>query len=178
MPCIGRWKFVFHELHMFLVPCRLGAIKQLHSILLGVSLACMVLFWLLLYRPYIRSLHRDSKAVAGLLSQLPSEVDVEGHVKSVVLGIVKANDSGHQSMTQANMNIAGSQGYAAARAAGYALGSGGPGSMMIMPAAPRGGDRGSATGAAGGWNPTGAGGVGSSWFGPAGKGPTAGYSTG
>jgi ATP/ADP translocase len=56
--------------------CRLGAIKQLHIILLVISLACMVLFLLLLYRPYTKRLHRDSKAVAGLLSQLPSEVDV------------------------------------------------------------------------------------------------------
>jgi hypothetical protein len=50
-----------------------------------------VLFVLALYRPYARRLHRDSKAVAGLLSQLPSEVDVEGHVKTVVLGIVRTN---------------------------------------------------------------------------------------
>jgi hypothetical protein len=55
------------------------------------SLACMVLFVLALYRPYARRLHRDSKAVAGLLSQLPSEVDVEGHVETVVLGIVRTN---------------------------------------------------------------------------------------
>lgn len=63
--------------------------KQLHIILLVISLACMVLFVLFLYRPYIRLLHRDSKVVAGMLSHLPAEVDVEGQVKGVVLGMVK-----------------------------------------------------------------------------------------
>jgi hypothetical protein len=57
----------------------------------------MVLFVMALYRPYARRLRRDSKVVAGLLSQLPAEVDVEGHVKTVVLGIVRTN--GAASMT-------------------------------------------------------------------------------
>eukprot|EP00882_Tetradesmus_deserticola_P026902 GHRQ01029723.1.p2 GENE.GHRQ01029723.1~~GHRQ01029723.1.p2 ORF type:complete len:172 (-),score=36.57 GHRQ01029723.1:350-865(-) len=71
--------------------CRFESVKQLHIILLVISLSCMVLFVLALYRPYARRLHRDSKAVAGPLSQLPPEVDVEGHVKTVVLGIVRSN---------------------------------------------------------------------------------------
>lgn len=48
---------------------------------------------MLLYRPYIKALRRDTKAVVGMLSQLPAEVDVEGHVKSIVLGIVKSDGS-------------------------------------------------------------------------------------
>jgi hypothetical protein len=95
------------------LPCRLGAVKQLHIILLGVSLACMVLFLLLLYRPYTKRLQRDSKAVAGLLSQLPSEVDVEGHVKTVVLGIVKTSDVNRSMMDLNVNNPAAPQGFGA-----------------------------------------------------------------
>lgn len=65
--------------------------KELHVILLVISLVLMVAFVLLLYRPYIKRLKRDSKMVAGMLSQLPAEVDVEGQVKQVVLGMVKGD---------------------------------------------------------------------------------------
>ena len=63
--------------------------KQLHIILLVISLFALVMFFILLYRPYIKVLRRDTKAVVNMLSQLPAEVDVEGHVKTIVLGIVK-----------------------------------------------------------------------------------------
>jgi hypothetical protein len=69
--------------------CRLEGVKQLHIILLAISLCCAALFVFLLYRPYIKALRRDTKAVLNMLSQLPAEVDVEGQVKSIVLGIVK-----------------------------------------------------------------------------------------
>ena len=61
----------------------------------------MVLFVLLLYCPYGELLHRHSKSVAGLLSQLHAEVDVEGHVKTVVLGIAKGD--GAQSLNGNNV---------------------------------------------------------------------------
>lgn len=69
---------------------RLESVKQLHIILLVVSLALMAGFVLLLYRPFIRLLHRDTKAVVCMLSQLPAEVDVEAHVRAIVLGVAKA----------------------------------------------------------------------------------------
>jgi hypothetical protein len=69
--------------------CRLEGVKQLHVILLVISLFALVMFFILLYRPYIKVLRRDTKAVVNMLSQLPAEVDVEGHVKTIVLGIVK-----------------------------------------------------------------------------------------
>jgi hypothetical protein len=69
--------------------CRLEGVKQLHIILLVISLFALVMFFILLYRPYIKVLRRDTKAVVNMLSQLPAEVDVEGHVKTIVLGIVK-----------------------------------------------------------------------------------------
>jgi hypothetical protein len=86
--------------------CRLNIARSLHIGLLCICLACIAFFLLALYRPYTRSLHRDSKAVAGLLSQLPSEVDVEGHVKSVVLGVTNTSNVGGQSAVLA---AAGSQ---------------------------------------------------------------------
>jgi hypothetical protein len=108
-------------------------VKQLHIILLVISLACMVLFLLLLYRPYTKRLHRDSKAGAGLLSQLPSEVDLEGHVKSVVLGIVKTKD-GNRSMMDLTSNPGESQGFGVGGGLGGGLVPGGVRSgMMMMP---------------------------------------------
>jgi hypothetical protein len=106
-------------------------VKQLHIILLVISLACMALFVMALYRPYARRLHRDSKAVAGLLSQLPAEVDVEGHVKTVVLGIVRS--SGAASLTAA----AGAQGGVPGSmpSAVYVMGAPGASALMLPPPA-------------------------------------------
>lgn len=73
--------------------CRLDGVKQLHIILLAVTLVLGVLFLALLYRPYIKALKRDSRAVVNLLSQLPAEVDVEGIVKTAILGAA-ANPAG------------------------------------------------------------------------------------
>ncbi|WIA20263.1 hypothetical protein OEZ85_006098 [Tetradesmus obliquus] len=63
---------------------RLEQVKQLHIILLAASLACMLLYFIALYRPYLAQLRHDDKAIVGLLSQLPAEVDVEGHVRAVL----------------------------------------------------------------------------------------------
>lgn len=77
---------------------RLDSVKELHIILLVISLCCMALFVLLMYRPYIKALRRDTKAVVNMLSQLPAEVDVEGQVKAIVLGITKTEGQGSKSM--------------------------------------------------------------------------------
>lgn len=69
---------------------RLESVKQLHIILLAVSLVLFVLFVIALYRPYIHLLRRDTRAVVTMLSSLPAEVDVEGHVRAIVLGATKA----------------------------------------------------------------------------------------
>lgn len=77
--------------------CRLDGVKQLHVILLAVSLVALAAFVVMLYRPYLKSLRRDTKAIVNMLSQLPAEVDVEGNVKSIVLGVTKTTD-GSKSM--------------------------------------------------------------------------------
>ena len=64
-------------------------IKQIHIILLVVSLALVAAFIVLKYRPYVAKLRAESKKVAGLLSQLPAEVDVLAQVKAVMIGIRK-----------------------------------------------------------------------------------------
>lgn len=60
---------------------------MLHIILLALSVTTILLFFIFIYRPYIKLLHRDTRAIAGMLSQLPAEVDVEGHVRAVVRGM-------------------------------------------------------------------------------------------
>ena len=99
--------------------------KQLHAILLVLSLVCLVMFVVLLYRPYSRQLHHDSKAVAGLLSQLPAEVDVEGHVKTVVLGI--------NSTSAKQGSMAGQSSVAMSMPGGFAVAGMGQMGGMIIP---------------------------------------------
>lgn len=90
--------------------CRLESVKQLHIVLLVITLACLILFLLFLYRPYIKLLQRDCKIVAGMLSQLPAEVDVEGHVKTVVLGWARGPGSQSVIGGSGSMVVAGSGG--------------------------------------------------------------------
>ncbi len=70
---------------------------QLHIILLVITIAAALAFVLLLYRPYTQHLRTESKKIAGMLSQLPAEVDVEGHVRTIILGI-KRDDASRASM--------------------------------------------------------------------------------
>ena len=77
--------FVQHTINRF------EQVKMLHIILLVATLVLMLAFLVLLFRPYYRKLHAESKTIAGLLSQLPNEVDVEGHVRTVVFGIAKSS---------------------------------------------------------------------------------------
>ncbi len=68
---------------------------------------------MLLYRPYAARLRRDSRTVAGLLSLLPAEVDVEGHVKTVVLGMSRggggASVASHMGGGAASAMLGGAQ---------------------------------------------------------------------
>eukprot|EP00877_Chromochloris_zofingiensis_P013211 jgi/Chrzof1/8143/UNPLg00190.t1 len=66
---------------------RFEEVKQLHVILLVSFCGLLVCYGVLLFRPYVARLLSESKAIAGMLSQLPAEVDVEGHVKHVLLNI-------------------------------------------------------------------------------------------
>lgn len=138
--------------------------KQLHITLLVISLVCMVLFVLMLYRPHIKRMHRDTKAVVNMLSQLPNEVDAEGQLKSVVLGITKAPEAAIGMITtrssldiRAEMGCMGGPG-------GHAYGipqSAVAGMRMMVPA----GGAGPAqhSGACAGWGGAGNGGRGG-WF--------------
>jgi hypothetical protein len=64
-------------------------VKTLHSILLVASLGLIAAFIVLTYRPYVAKVRAESKVVAGLLSQLPAEVDVLAQIKAVMLGLRK-----------------------------------------------------------------------------------------
>jgi hypothetical protein len=108
-------------------------VKQLHIILLVITLAALALFVVALYRPYIRALRRDTKAVVNMLSQLPAEVDVEGQVKTIVLGITKTDGGksmealpgGHMQMQPYGMGGPGTMGGAGMKG-GWGMGGGGP----------------------------------------------------
>ena len=66
---------------------RFEEVKMLHIILLVCTLVLVIFFVTKLFRPYVVKLHSESKSMAGMMSQLPAEVDIEGHVKLHVLGI-------------------------------------------------------------------------------------------
>lgn len=66
---------------------RFEEVKQLHIILLVCTLVAVLLFVTKVFRPHVARLHAESKAMAGMMSQLPAEVDIEGHVKQHVLGL-------------------------------------------------------------------------------------------
>ena len=68
-------------------------VKQLHIILLVATIVLMTAFIFLKYRPYVKQVKAESKLIAGLLSQLPAEVDVLPQVKQVVLNIKKEDTS-------------------------------------------------------------------------------------
>jgi hypothetical protein len=51
-------------------------VKQLHIILLAVTLALIIGFVWKMWAPYVRKLHVESKALAGMMSLLPAEVCV------------------------------------------------------------------------------------------------------
>jgi hypothetical protein len=108
-----------------------------------------VMFIVLLYWPYVKQLRRDTKAIVNMLSQLPAEVEVEGQVKSIVLGIVKADGSRSMEGMLPGGGMPG--GPAATQLQPYGMG--------MMGAPPQWGMDGSATGAMGHTGP------GGGWFG-------------
>jgi hypothetical protein len=61
-------------------------VKSLHVVLLCVTLGLVAGYALLLFRPLVRQVRLDAGRVAGLLSHVPPEVDVEAAVRGVVRG--------------------------------------------------------------------------------------------
>jgi hypothetical protein len=85
---------------------RFEEVKQLHIILLVCMLVGVLLFVTKVFRPHVARLHAESKAMAGMMSQLPAEVDIESHVKLHVLGI-RRDDRGATSLRMGSMGNAG-----------------------------------------------------------------------
>jgi hypothetical protein len=79
-------------------------------------------------RPYVRKLHAESKALAGMMSLLPAEVDIESHVKTIVLGLSKDRNS--NSMRSASMQME-QPGMGGQRGSGFGGPGGGP--MRLLP---------------------------------------------
>lgn len=81
--------------------CRLEQVKWLHIILLVLTLVCIFLYILFVYRPFIKQLRMECKTVAGMLSQLPVETDIEGYARSVFYG-TRASVAGSSSVIGAS----------------------------------------------------------------------------
>eukprot|EP00775_Hariotina_reticulata_P009651 gene9651-9811_t len=97
--------FAATELFLSYLISRFEAVTQLHVAVLVVTLVAVAAQVIRLFRPYVRKLHADSKAIAGLLSLLPPEVDVESMVKTQVLGIRK--DGGGGSLRMGGQSLTG-----------------------------------------------------------------------
>lgn len=65
---------------------RFEQVKQIHTVLLVASTVLIAAYMWLLFRPWNSRMRSESRTIAGLLSQLPAEVDVEGHIKQVSVG--------------------------------------------------------------------------------------------
>lgn len=130
---------------------RFEQVKQLHIILLVVTLVLVLLFVWKMFRPYVQKLHAESKTMAGMMSQLPAEVDIEGHVKTHVLGLRRDDANRGSSLRMGSMDAG------AASTAVPGMDAAGRRSMPGMPLLPAppvagagrgwGGGRGSAPGA-------------------------------
>ena len=63
------------------------AVTQLHQAMLAVTAVLLAAYMLLLHRPYAALLKDESKAIAGMLSQLPAEASAEDAVRTQALGL-------------------------------------------------------------------------------------------
>jgi len=95
--------FTATELFLSYLISRFEAVTQLHVAVLVVTVVAVAWQMIGLFRPYIRKLHADSKAIAGLLSLLPPEVDVESIVKIQILGMRKDGGGGSMRMGMQSM---------------------------------------------------------------------------
>eukprot|EP00775_Hariotina_reticulata_P009112 gene9112-9281_t len=97
---------------------RFEAVKQLHIIVLAITLLLGLIYVFKVFRPYVRRLQSESKIIAGMMSSLPAEVDVEAIVKTQVLGIRR--DIGSMRMGSVDMGSNGMPNGAGVAAGGMA----------------------------------------------------------
>ncbi len=64
-------------------------VKQLHIILLALTLALVGFYVMALLRPLERRVNSDAGRLAGLLANVPPEVDVESTVRNIMHGRVQ-----------------------------------------------------------------------------------------
>lgn len=61
-----------------------GLISLLQIILLICIAGFVILYYFLLTRPYLRVHHEEKKRIAGLLSHVPNEVDINSHTRKML----------------------------------------------------------------------------------------------
>lgn len=83
----------------FMIVChyRFEVVQKLQKALLMVSFLAALFFFIALYKPYITKLNNNREALVGMLSQLPPEVDVEAHLRAVLMEM-KQSMSGHRAL--------------------------------------------------------------------------------
>lgn len=88
---------------------KFAAVKELHVIILVITLVASLLFLFKLLKPYVHTLHTQCKIIAGIMSLLPPEFDIESVVKTQVLGMRHEKSNGGLQATSftANFSIRG-----------------------------------------------------------------------
>eukprot|EP00879_Flechtneria_rotunda_P022137 GHRR01023358.1.p1 GENE.GHRR01023358.1~~GHRR01023358.1.p1 ORF type:complete len:763 (+),score=195.35 GHRR01023358.1:255-2291(+) len=110
----GTWRFGATDMYEGLLTAgalftdttlrALDLVQKLHAILLAITIGTLVLLLIALLLPFKRQLVTESRRLAGLLSQLPQEADVMGHVKALVLDT--AYKKKHPEQTARSWNLA------------------------------------------------------------------------
>ncbi|GLC57759.1 hypothetical protein PLESTB_001261700 [Pleodorina starrii] len=94
---------------------RYNSIKLLQTILLVVTIVFFLSYAVLLLRPYTLAVEREAMRLAGLLSHVPAEMDVSGHVRQVLRAHGKLyssnNNNRHGAKQQRVGGIGGGGGY-------------------------------------------------------------------
>jgi hypothetical protein len=88
---------------------KFAAVKELHVIILVITLVASLLFLFKLLKPYVHTLHTQCKIIAGIMSLLPPEFDIESVVKTQVLGMRHEKSNGGLQATSftANFSVRG-----------------------------------------------------------------------
>lgn len=82
---------------------RMDSIRMLHTILLVATVLLLAAYALLLLRPYKSVVAAEARRLAGLLSHVPAELDVQGHVKHVLRSQVRACAGGMHELDASNV---------------------------------------------------------------------------
>lgn len=73
-------------------------VRTMHSILLVMTILLLLGYAVFLVRPYISNLKIEATKVAGLLSLLPAEVNVDGQLRNLMSNFKKQHKKGNKNI--------------------------------------------------------------------------------